>query len=252
MGDGLPAASLRALLSLLKPQRRKPSDREKQEIRDRQHNLCAECSCELTKVEYHHEIPLANAVARQTLVAVCPECHQVLTMSQGPKDDNPLESCFEKSVYEQYVRSPKTRAMVYSPYAHGENRGSPLTLDLVRCRFNALYNCVFEIPIFSQLDEIVEAPKTLCDLSFVSKPVKWTSSTLIENMPFQGNGWYSKIAVQYMLHRKIIGFDHITHGLQATAHIAKDLMQRTDRTHVYPGGLSVDGQKYVRGRNEVH
>ena len=147
-------------------------------------------------------------------------------MSQSPKDDNPLESCFEKSVYEQYVKSPKTRAMVYAPYAHGENRGSPLTLDLVRCRFNALYNCVFEIPIFSQLDQICEAvPGTLCDLSFVSKPVKWTSSTLIENMPFQGNGWYSKIAVQYMLHRKIISWSHITHSLQATAHLPPEVLR---------------------------
>lgn len=116
--------------------------------------------------------------------------------------------------------------MVYEPYAHGKNRGDPMCLDIIRCRFNALFNCVFEIPFFSPLDEIERAvPGKLHDLNFVSRPIKWSSSTLIENTPFQGDAYYSKIAVKYMLHRGIISCSHITHGLNATAHLPSNVLR---------------------------
>ena len=181
LGDSLPAASLRVLLSLLRPKRQHLSDAQKEALKASQNNKCAECSCELTRVEYHHEVPLQNCVAEQRFIALCPECHQGFTMNLGPRTENVLESCFERSVYEAYVQSSRPRACVYEPNAHGEGRGDPLVLDIIRCRRNALFENPFDFPVFSPLDQFEPArPGTLYDISHVRKDVKWSPSHLIE------------------------------------------------------------------------
>ena len=102
LGDGLPAASLRVLLSLLQPKRKHLTDAQKEELLAKQNNKCAECEAPLrgSKVEYHHEVPLQDCVAEQRFLALCPECHQMFTMNQGPRTENVLESSFHKSVYD--------------------------------------------------------------------------------------------------------------------------------------------------------
>jgi hypothetical protein len=222
-GEALPAASFKALQHLLKPKRKHLTDNQKEEILRQQEHKCSECEGPLDSVEFHHKIPLQNSVASQEFCAVCPECHSHFTFNQGPSNQNVLESCFEKNVYEQYVKSPKQKAIVYQPYSH-QKRGEPLLLDIVRCRRNALYECVFDIPIFCPLDTIKSGSK-LYDVSFVQKDVKWSGSALIDNLPFCGNSFYSKIAVQYMLHKGIIGWGNITHGIDASAHLPSTLLQ---------------------------
>ena len=102
-------------------------------------------------MEYHHEVPLQDCVAEQRFLALCPECHENFTKNLGPRTENVLESCFERSVYEAYVQSPRPRACVYEPNAHGEGRGDPLVLDIIRCRRNALFENPFDFPVFSPL-----------------------------------------------------------------------------------------------------
>ena len=227
-GDGLPSASLRVLLHLLRPKRKSLSDLAKEQLKQSQGGRCADCHAPLARdEEYHHKIPLMDSVSKQDFVALCKECHQVYTWSQdGPRSLNVLESTFQQSVYEAYVESPKTRATVMEPHPHLAYRGDPLLLDVVRCRRNALLEAPFDWAIFTPLDEIVPAePGTLYDLSFVQRDIKWTGDKLISMMPFQGDGWYAAIAVQYLLSRGIIGWQHITHGLNATAHLPRDILR---------------------------
>ena len=174
-GEGLPAASLKALYHLLKPRRKQLSDTQKSELLHSQNNKCASCLAVLENPEFHHRIPLQNSVARQEFVAVCNECHSNFTINQGPSSSNVLESCFEKSVYQQYVESPKQKAIVLESFKH-QDRGDPLLLDIIRSRRNALFECVFDIPIFCPLDLIEERDARcatteykLYDISYVKK-----------------------------------------------------------------------------------
>ena len=226
-GDSLPACSLRVLLHLRKPQRKKLSDEEKQNILTEQEHKCMDCSCELKKPEFHHVIPLASSVAKQDFVALCSTCHQNYTFAQdGPRSENILESQFEKSVWDQYVLSKKPKAWVYEVHQHQGGRGDPILIDIVRCRRNALYECAHEIPIFSPLDRFEKAvPGKLYDISYVSKPVKWSNEKLLENMPYQGPSYYMRVAVQYMLHKGIISWDHILFGINASAHLPPNTLR---------------------------
>jgi hypothetical protein len=226
-GDNLPSASLRALLSLLRPKRRHLTDAQKEALKAEQGNKCAECGCELVKTEYHHKTPLQHCGVKQEFVALCPECHQNFTFNQdGLKTENILMSSFERSVYEAYVESPKPRACIYEPNAHGEGRGDPLLLDIVRCRRNALFENPFDFPVFSPLDQFeVAQPGTLYDISYIKKDVKWTPSQLIQQLPFQGSGYYSAIATQWLLHTGKIGWSHITHGINATGRLPGNALQ---------------------------
>ena len=44
-------------------------------------------------------------------------------------------------------------------------------------------------------------------------------------MPFCGNGWYSKISVQFMLHMRIIDFSMITHGINASCRLPSTILK---------------------------
>ena len=96
-------------------------------------------------------------MAGDWLVAVCPDCHQNVTLNQGPANQNVLEILFEENV-------PNQKAIVYEPYTH-QSRGEPLLFDLIRCRRNALYEAPFDFPIFCPLDLIEKCDKKLGDLN---------------------------------------------------------------------------------------
>ena len=49
------------------------------------------------------------------------------------------------------------------------------------------------------------------DLTFVEAPVPKTPAQTLQMLPFQGKGWYSKCAVQMLLHMGKIGWENITH-----------------------------------------
>ena len=83
-GEALPAASLKVLLHLLKPRRKQLKEAQRIEILKTQNYTCAECLAKLEQTEFHHCIPLQNSVAKQEMVAVCPDCHQSFTFNQGP------------------------------------------------------------------------------------------------------------------------------------------------------------------------
>ena len=80
-GEALPAASLKVLLHLLKPRRKQLKEAQKIEILKKQNYTCAECLAKLEQTEFHHVVPLQNSVAKQEMVAVCPDCHQHFTFN---------------------------------------------------------------------------------------------------------------------------------------------------------------------------
>jgi hypothetical protein len=91
-------------------------------------------------------------------------------------------------------------------------------MDCIRCRRNALFETTHAFPVFSPLDTIEVCTGTLGDLTFISKPVRWQGGgSLLSNLPFQGNGWYSRVAAEWMLHCGICQWEHCTHVLNASA-----------------------------------
>ena len=84
----------------------------------------------------------------------------------------------------------------------------------------------FDFPVFSPLDQFEPArPGTRYDISYVQKDVKWSPSQLIEQLPFQGNGFYSKIAVQWLLHTGKISWSNIPYGIRATGRLPGDILK---------------------------
>ena len=63
-------------------------------------------------------------------------------------------------------------------------------------------------------------------MTFIDKPVRWQGGgSLLSNLPYQGAGWYSKVAAEFMLHAGICQFQHCTHVLNASAHHHPDYRQ---------------------------
>ena len=99
-------------------------------------------------------------------------------------------------------------------------------LDCVRCRRNALFESAHPLPVFSPLDAIEECTGTLGDLTYIDKPVRWQGGgSLLTNLPYQGAGWYSRCAAEWMLFAGICTWQHCTHVLNASARHPKDYLQ---------------------------
>ena len=128
-------------------------------------------------------------------------------------------------MYTAYVESPKVLPIVYQVHAAPEAKELQM-LDCVRCRRNALFETVHPFPVYSPLDAIEECTRTLGDLTFIVKPARWQGGgSLLTILPYQGRGWYSKVAAEWMLHAGICEFQHCTHVLNASAHHPKDYLQ---------------------------
>ena len=120
-------------------------------------------------------------------------------------------------------------------------------VDLRRCRSNCLRNAPHPLPIFSIFDDVVEAqPCRLYDFCYVSKKVKIDSGAkMLANLPFTGNGWYSRYAVQQMLHTSVIKWSHITHGIDASAHVDHHVVRDQIDLIVKAWGDSIEAKRSI-------
>ena len=105
-GEGLPHASNKALLALLKPQRETLPAEEKEQLYHKQGGSCAYCGEQtpLKKLESDHVVPLSegggNASSNWQLL--CRSCHVGKTNEeQGRICANPLLSRFAPAEYER-------------------------------------------------------------------------------------------------------------------------------------------------------
>jgi hypothetical protein len=127
-----------------------------------------------------------------------------------------LESRFAPSVYESYVKSPKVLPLVFQNN-QPPHEGHLLMMDCIRCRRNALYECSVHLPVFSPLDSVEHCNQSLGDLTFIDAPMSKTTGSLMKALPFQGPGWYTVPAAQWLLHTGKISWGMCTHKIDASA-----------------------------------
>ena len=97
--------------------------------------------------------------------------------------------------------------------------------DISKCRFSALYENVYPIPVYSPQDTIEPFRGELADYMWVDKGVPTSDSELFVCLPYQGPRFYFKPLVEFMLDRKIISTKHIMWCLQATTHLPPDFFR---------------------------
>ena len=90
-------------------------------------------------------------------------------------------------------------------------------MDCIRCRKNALSECATPLPVFSALDSVEVCAGTLGDLTFIDAPAPKNTGELLQKLPFQGPGWYTLPAAQWLLHAGKINWDMCSHKIEASA-----------------------------------
>ena len=198
-GEGIPHATGKAILSVLRPVREQLPPERKAALYAEQAGTCQHCkeAFPVGGLECDHTVPLQEGGGNQAgnWQLLCRSCHQTKTGDEAFRGNvHPLQSRFAPAEYKAYVESPKVLPNVYQVHAPPEAK-ELLMLDCVRCRRNALFESAHPLPVFSPLDAIEECvPGTLGDLTFIDKPVRWQGGgSLLTNLPYQGAGWYSRV-----------------------------------------------------------
>ena len=221
-GENLPFAAQKVLFKLLRAGRAYLTAEQRAQLHERQGGKCAVCdeAFAVTDMEADHITPLCEGGTNEfpgQWQFLCRNDHQRKTESEAFRHSaNPLESRFDRTVYDSYVRSPKTLPLVLE--AHPPPPARELMIaDCRRCRFNALFECAVSLPVFGPLDGIEECGLELGDLTYIEKRVRWQGpATVVRMLPFQGSGWYTKPAAQWLLHTGKIVWADCKHKVDAS------------------------------------
>ncbi len=223
--EGLAVASMRALMHLLRVERRSPPVAERERLLQEHGGLCAMCKRE-SATEWDHVAPLHQLAGQaQTYQPLCEACHAQKTEDQG-FHQRALHSRVSKRVWDEYVRSPRPPPLVWASsgdvpaqdFLHGA-----FEIDVRRCRASALRFSSHEFCVLCPLDSLrrSEAGK-LADFSFV-EPRAPPRSAPLSMLPFVGAGWYHRVAVEFGLHHQKITWDDILWSLSATGRLPADV-----------------------------
>ena len=121
-----------------------------------------------------------------------------------------------------------------------------LMMDCIRCRCNALYECAAPLPVFSPLDSIEMCTGTLGDLTYIDTPIPKTTGALMKALPFQGPGWYTLPATQWLLHSGKISWDMCTHRIDASARHPCDYLRNPLDIMEEAWSRIDDGKRYAK------
>ena len=228
-GENLPFASRKVLRALLRHPRGQLSRDQREALWTTQQEKCAICA-ELISIdvcEADHCVPLEEGGSNVdgNMQMLCRSCHQEKSNNEAFRASyDTLESRFAPSVYESYVKSPKVLPLVFQNN-QPPHEGTLLMMDCIRCRRNALYECAVHLPVFSPLDSIELCSLTLGDLTYIDAPLPKTTGALMKALPFQGPGWYTLPATQWLLHTGKISWDRCTHKIDASARHPPDYLR---------------------------
>ena len=235
-GENLPFASRKVLRALLRhPRGQLSRDQRDALLTIHQGDKCAICA-ELISIdvcEADHCVPLEEGGSNDdgNWQMLCRSCHQEKSNNEAFRASyDTLESRFAPSVFKSYVQSPKPLPLVFQHHAPPshlgmEKEGALLMMDCIRCRRNALYECAVPLPVFSPLDSIEQCNQTLGDLTFIDAPAPKTTGALIKALPFQGPGWYTLPATQWLLHTGKVTWENCTHKIDASARHPPDYLR---------------------------
>jgi hypothetical protein len=221
-GEGLPSLTFRLFQELLQAKRRYAKPSEKKLLLAQP---CAVCG-EKGAIEIDHVCPVSRSFAGQAqcLQSLCFECHRQKTDSQTIPNENPLASVLNIDTYEFLCKSPKPKALVFESHSVGDE--DCLLLDIRRCRRNCMAQSPYPIPIFSCIDCVQPYAGTIGDFNWIEKQVNFSCpQRLLSHLPFQGSGVYSRSATEFLLHYGIVKTSHIKYVLNASGHIAPELLK---------------------------
>ena len=121
-----------------------------------------------------------------------------------------------------------------------------LMMDCIRCQRNALYECAVSLPVFSPLDSIGPCNQTLGDLTFIDAPLPKTTGALMKSLPFQGSGWYTLPAAQWLLHTSKISWDMCAHKIDASARHPCEYLRKPFDIMEKAWSRIDDGKRYAK------
>jgi 5-methylcytosine-specific restriction endonuclease McrA len=219
-GENLPFASRKVLRNLLRHPRGQLYRDQREALWTTQGEKCAICAerVPIDACDADHDVPLEECGSNEdgNWQILCFSCHREKSNSEAFRASyDTLESRFAPSVYEAYVKSPKALPLVFQHHVPPEEvHQGLLMMDCIRCRRNALYDCAVPLPVFSPLDRIEPCTGALLgDLTYIDAPLPKATGALIKTMPFQGPGWYTLPAAQWLLHTGKISWDMCTHKI---------------------------------------
>ena len=222
--------------------RRYLTDVEKRQLLSDQGRQCSSCGDVLTDQEavYDHTIPLHEMTSDQSLDAfqvICGQCSANKSVSESRACLGVLKSRFNKRLHNEYLKSPKPPCMTYRdvaatelgtvPRALDKRVSTSMAVDVIRCRYMALYNAVY-LPVFCAIDdiELVSPERELPDQVFIEKPHEVANiNDILAALPYRGPGWYSRPAVEFLLHTRKMGWDDLLYGVTASGRIEGDIVR---------------------------
>jgi len=139
-------------------------------------------------------------------------------MAQGADPDyNPMMSSFNEHTWQNFVLRERPRQQVFRSGTIDE-RLKCQNIDIIRCRRNALAVDNFPWSVFSIWDDI--KPRTSMRLSsfmFINKRAPRNATEMLKEAPHVGPAWRTAEVCAYLLNRKIITWDDITHVMRPTS-----------------------------------
>ncbi len=224
-GEGLPNMALKVLHRLVKrgKEREWLTGEQKAALLEEFDHKCALCGAR-GLLEFDHIARHSEGYGEQLMQPLCGACHRLKTDGEAKSyDEDHLASHFEKTVWEQYVDSPRPPPLVHRARAVPDTLVGLQIVDVVRCRKRALEFNVHPLPVFSPLDSIVErTTPVLGDLNFVTKKYK----NCVVQLGYCGPGWQHRVQTEFLLYMGVISWDDISHLLTATAHLPAGLLTK--------------------------
>jgi hypothetical protein len=221
-GEGLPNASYKVLLKLLKVnrQRRCLTGDERHTLLEANSYACTLCG-ERAQLEWDHTHRFSESFGEQAMLPLCKACHAAKTATEPHSiEPDPLASHFEQAVFDGYVMSPRPPPLVFKAKAFGELEGLRI-VDVRRCRMRALMHNVHEIPVFCPLDDIQPTGTTLGDIVYASKP----SKCFIRDLGYTGPGWMHRVQAEFLLHHGVLKWTDLPWKLNATGRLPADIFK---------------------------
>ena len=232
-GQSLGSLAVGVLDTLLRRRTRQQlSPEAKCKVQQRQGHKCAACDEEVLEPEFDHTVPLCKGGKDdlENIQMLCKQCHALKSRAEGRAPLGYLKSRFNRDVYDKYLMSPKPPCMNFKDPGLEEYPTTKalitahMAVDVIGSRYNALYQAT-ELPVFTPLDDIepITPDKPLPDLVYVDKPfVGANLAKILQELPYHGPGWYSKVAIEYCLHTHKLLWDDLRYGISASGHVPGD------------------------------
>jgi 5-methylcytosine-specific restriction protein A len=166
-----------------------------------------------------HIMPLSMGGTNEpeNLQVLCKECHFEKTRAEqdeGYVKQSDTESSFNTITKEIFNSKLNNRWAFVEGINSNYNGNTIYSLDINKCRKNAMYFSKYDYPLFTVMDEPVPY-----------KGIKNTGLYFVVTdsyVPMRGNGWYSQPMIEYALEQNLIEEHNIKYALYSSIYIPKD------------------------------